>query len=526
MKLPKNDYWWLVVWIGLAIGLNLPAYLAVNANSTLLHTLSSDEAVYMDFVITRVYEPLRQYHWWSVVMIKDAIGYGSAFWLIYGLVSAPIYWLTNYATSVIVLRCISALWLGVGLWFVFRIVKLLSQRISSAVLATLTVLTIPALYFYSKAFSSEFMVTACAAAMIYYLIKAEGKWTRPAWLACIWLGLGIGIKFSLVILLPLIGLYSLLCPGSITQRLLRATGCVVVIGIFFLLANPYLIAEGRSGVNYFASLLSQNIESNRTNHGYDGSGITVVTWLQEVIWPQVLPVWLMVLCILGYGVTTYHMIMHKRWWQLTLPAHLLFFTGYIILTVNKMWVWYLFPTIMFWPVGLFLLSLKRLQPYRLFIESTVLIGFIALNWVNIYHRIETFRQTEQQPAFIQADHSSQRFVSWLQTHESTKNQTVIMTPYIYLDLATLPAVTAIRLGSYLTPEVIATHQPDYIILEKNYGLLMPDEEIKLWSSYADIVVERDLFIHLTKGISIDDTFYRYQLEFNTADFFVYARVHN
>ncbi|EKD78616.1 MAG: hypothetical protein ACD_41C00311G0001, partial [uncultured bacterium] len=121
MRQHTKDALILFGFIGLCIGINLPAYWHVSASTVMLNVLSGDESVYYGW-LEGFYILLQNHDLYGLMVFKDPWGYGTLFWYVYGLLSWPVHQFGSFTAVIILLRSISAAWLGVSLFFIYKII--------------------------------------------------------------------------------------------------------------------------------------------------------------------------------------------------------------------------------------------------------------------------------------------------------------------------------------------------------------------------------------------------------------------
>lgn len=391
----------LVGFIGLCISINLPAYWHVSASTTMLNTLSGDEGVYYDW-LTGFYALLQNHDIYGLMVFKDPWGYGTLFWYVYGLFTWPIYQFGSFTAVIIILRCISAIWLGVSLFFIYKIIYQLRQQRSVALLGALMLLTAPGYYFYFKAFSAEFMLLAFSLASIYYLVKDAWVGGRNYLIALGLLGIAIGLKVALLLFVPIYVCYALWIYRKLMIRtwIRRIVLAGICLGIGFALCNPYLVITNRTGVNYYFNLVRINMLDNATGHGTDISGIDYQAWYREVITHDFFPTALIVIFVIAYLLTIIQEGRRRQYTAALLLILTLGYSLYIMLQVKKLWAWYLFPGMSLLPIGLYIMNFQDytwLKKYIKF-QPYILALLVIFNLVWNRHVIQT-----QYVSFIDRD---------------------------------------------------------------------------------------------------------------------------
>lgn len=372
--------------ICLCIGINLPAYWHVSASTTMLTILSGDEAVYYGW-LEGFYTLLQNHDIYGLMVFKDPWGYGTLFWYVYGVISWPIDWFNSFPAVIILLRCISAAWLGVSLFFIYKIIHQLGQPRSIALLGAIMLLTAPGYYFYFKAFSAEFILLAFSLASVYFLIKDAWTGGRCYLISLVLLGIAIGLKVALLLFVPIYGGYILFVHRQhlVTTRFMHyliKAGMCLLIG--FIICNPYVLITHRSGANYYYNLLRINMTDNATGHGTDITGIDYQAWYHSVVLPKFFPLPILLLFIMGYSLSIVSQFKRKQYSAIVLLSLSILYCLYIMLQVKKLWAWYLFPGISLLPIGLYLVNFAdyawlkkyaKIQPFTL-----ALLVMISLYW--------------------------------------------------------------------------------------------------------------------------------------------------
>ncbi|MBI4407869.1 MAG: hypothetical protein HY565_05230, partial [Candidatus Kerfeldbacteria bacterium] len=434
-KTYQRDLLILLACIVVSIAINLPAYWYASSDAAQLNVLSNDEWVFQDFLETQFFRSLTNHDLYTLVTLHDGWGYGSLFWYAYGLVSWPFHAWLPFQAYLISLRCISAAWLGVSLFFVIKSIWLIRQKYAPAVLGAAFILAMPAYYFYTKAFSVEFMAAAIGLAGIYWLLSKKFP------LVFICLGMAVGLKLPFVLFLPVAGVAMLIWYRGIKKIIY----CAAAFGLGFILANPYLVTLGRTGINFYIHTVQSNMLDNASGHGLSITGIDYAAWFSSVITVDYLPLGLVIICT-GF-------VLYNLWqsaWQrqytvwLAVSAMILFM-GYIMLTVNKLWFWYLFPAGLLLPIGIFTVRFGRWAKYELPVLGLLVLVVFGVNAQRIQTNYQSLRAREFSESFQRQVRSAEQFDGWL-SQQTFEPISILKSPYIYFDQTPYP--TSLVRGLY------------------------------------------------------------------------------
>lgn len=505
----------LLTCVVVAIALNLPAYRYASQDAAQLNVLSNDEWVFQDFLETQFFRSLANHDLYTLVTLHDGWGYGSLFWYVYGLLSWPFHAWLPFQYYLISLRCISAAWLGVSLFFVIKSIWLIRQKYAPAVLGAAFVLAMPAYYFYTKAFSVEFMAAAIGLAGIYFMLS------RKFPLAFICLGIAVGLKLPFVLFLPVAGIAMLVWYRGIKQFLY----CSVAFGLGFVLANPYVLTLGRDGINFYIHTVQANMLDNATGHGVSITGVDYTAWFNSVITVDYLPLGLLLVCV-GFILFNLWQSLHKRHYSVLMTiAALLLFVLYIIVSVKKLWFWYLFPGLLLLPVGIFTVRFGRFAKYELPVLGLLVLAVFGMNVQRIATNYQSLRAREFSESFQRQVRSKEQFETWL-SEQTLEPISILKSPYIYFDQTPYPTSLVRGLYGNLDQSDLVSYQPNLLLIQKNFGFTQPDDIVQTWTSYVDIVAERDFFTQLTStGVVAEDGLqYQFSLVLDTEDFLVYQRL--
>ncbi len=515
LKTYQRDALILLACIVVCIAINLPAYWYASSDAAQLNVLSNDEWVFQDFLDVMFFRALANHDPYTLVTLHDGWGYGSLFWYVYGTLSWPFHAWLPFQAYLISLRCISAAWLGVSLFFVIKSIWLIRQKYLPAVLGALFILAMPAYYFYTKAFSVEFMAAAIGMAGIYWLLSKKFP------LAFLCLGIAVGLKLPFVLFLPVAGVAMLIWYRGI-QKIIY---CAAAFGLGFVLANPYLVTLGRTGINFYIHTVQANMLDNATGHGGSITGVDYQAWFNTVIVVDYLPLVFVIMCTL-LGLWNLWQSARQRQYTVWLAVSaMMLFTGYIILTVNKLWFWYLFPAGLLLPIGIFTVRFGRWAKYELPVLGLLVVVLFAINAPTINKNYQSLKTREFSDSFQVQVRSKEQFEIWL-SQQAIEPISILKSPYIYFDQTPYP--TSLVRGVYGNLDVsdLISYQPNLLLIQKNFGFLKPDADVQQWTSYPDIVAERTFFTELTTNgvVGEDGLHYQFNLVLETEDFFVYQRL--
>lgn len=519
----------------LAILVNLPAYLYVKSDKAMLNVLALDEWEFQNFLESRFFLPLSNGHFKDIVLLQDGWwGYGSLFWHIFGILTFPVHLFGSFPAEIVSLRIISAAWLGVGLFFVYKIIHLLTEKRFHAILGALSILTFPAFYFYTKSFSPEFMASALGVASVYYVLKDRFTLRRSFFIAWFLLGLAIGVKASLIIFFPAFFLSTLLaCWNRAVRECVKIFVIAgMVFGIAFIASNPFLLINPREGGNVYVTNLVQNLATNKYGKGLPVDDITPAVWMKEIVQNEFLPLGLFALVLAAFMLSIAENTPHRRNALLFVFGTMGVYLLYIIVSVNKLWSWYLFPAFFLLPIGFYTLQFEHhrwLRRYARFQTPVLLLFLAALFFINVDVTRARYREVaarEMNESFLVKQRSKKEFDQWL-AKSPKKNFTILKSPYIYFDPTPYPILAVNPIWGTMRETHFLAYHPDLLLFERNYSFLKDDAEIANWPSYPDILKERELFQTVTgEGLVVDGQRYQYRQILETESFYVYERLMN
>ncbi len=515
----------------LAVGVNWVAFQAISSDQAMLNILSLDEWAYTDFLNWAFYAALSPFDPTLIAALHDPFGYGSIFWYLYGAVGVIPHFFGSFTAEILTYRIFSAVWLGVSMWLLYKIVYLMRGQYWPARFAALVVLVLPGFYFYDKPFSAEFLHLAlCLGTLYSFLVYLQTHNRRWCYWAAVLFGIAIGLKVSAIVFLPIIAI------GFIwqerTTQLLQAVKVLSYSAAFtalgFFIANPYILLMRRAGANIYLSAIRQNLVSNATNHGGSTVGLGFQAWLTSVVVPIFFPVWYLILIGLAALVLIYQQRRQAKFIFVILGAGVLY-VGYIMLSVKKLWAWYLFPGLSLLGILPMLIDYTKFKlsklPYVIIWYSVIIIALLAFNFQNIQSRYAEFMQREAQPTFQAKRTANTQFTDWLAT-QTYANITILKSPYIYFDVTPFADrnLAVATIWGNLTATYITGYQPTILLIEKNYGFTASDAVVGSWSSFPGIQDERIFFSTLiTTGFDDQGTHYHYSQIYETDDFIVYER---
>lgn len=511
----------LLLIVGLTVGLNLPAFLVVTDSWSQLNILSIDEWSYHRAIDPMV-SALASRNLHDLLFYQGLWGYGYLFFLLFGIVLVPFSLLGDVTGQIVAARIVSVLFLALSIFAVYGILRLRQARIV-ALVGALALLLLPGFYFYTKAFSPEFMAAA-PLLWAYYFLFADRYRQGPRFVvSALLFGVAVGIKTSAAMFGPILVLAFLLWPDvSLVTRLRQGVLYVILAGLAFLLTNPFLlVSEGRE---YFAEQLRQNLADNRAAHGYNAAGVTLLAWYREGIRHD-----FMNLTLLGLTALAFLKGSFDEWRQRS-PVKLVTLVGlswlvsllYITLTVNKIWTWYLFPTFLLSTVGLFAMSWpsKRVAAMTL---SVVVALLVVTNGPAIVGKYQYRLQAEEDPTYVAQKQSYDAVASYLDALPSTPAD-ILKTAYVYFEEEHFPAASVHPMWGSFSPSHLTAYHPDVILYEKGYDIFEDDETIQSWSSAGEVFAGRELYRELLgDGVTIDGQDFRYELVFETDTVFVLQR---
>lgn len=512
-----------VLLFAFALSLLFIPYLRVSENMAVLNALSLDEWAYLDFMNKSVYPHLANLNA-RVLFMRDNWGYGSSFYLVYGLFSLPAYVLGSTTTKIITLRTISIFFLAISLFFIYAIVRL-RKGVFPALLAASSLMLFPAFYFFTKPFSAEFIMLAFLTASVYFYIKDNGQLRRDFFIGSALFGFALGAKISVLPSFFAIALYYSLFwrKKPLKQVLKPVLGALLLLVFAFLLSNLFLLRPG--GLTHFVAELRQNLESNRTAHGYNASRVNFSTWYTDAILPHYMPVLFLGFVLLAFFLGAYLEFKNKNLRKISTLSFFLFVVNllYIILTVKKISYWYLFPAFAFVPISVFSLPLKNRFSYLVVaLAFPILLLSTNLKYFDVKYRAWFAKETSV--PFLKNKRSGERIQDFISTLQPQPDS-ILRTAYLYFDSERFPETSVHTEWGYLNEKMLSSAKPDLILYQKNYGVFTPDEIAREWTSYEKLLRGRALYTALVNsGVEIDGEMYRYTLTLETEDAFVLKRI--
>lgn len=521
----------LLACVLLAVGVNWVALQAVSSDRAMLNILSLDEWAYADFLNWAFYAAVSPFDPAPIAALHDPFGYGTIFWYLYGAVGALPHFLGSFHAEILTYRLFSMVWLGVAMWLLYKIVWLVRREVWQARLAAATLLVLPGFYFYDKVFSAEFLhVALCLATLYTFLVYQQTGLRKWCYWAALWFGIAIGLKVSAIVFLPVIVFGFIWQERNTTLlkgvRWLTYSALFTIVGFF--IANPYIVLLRRDGANIYLSGIRQNLISNATNHGGSTVGLGASAWLHDVLIPIFFPEWFLILLLLGLLIVCYQQRTQLKYTAVIFGSALLY-TGYIMLSVKKLWSWYLLPGVALLAIIPMMIDYKKLglkkSWYSVACLGALLAALLFTNLPDIQARYQEFLHRETKPEFQLKQRAKEQFDAWLTTQPYSQ-VTILKSPYIYFDdtkFAERQLAVATIWGN-LSESYITGYQPTLLLIEKNYGFTADDSVVSSWSSFPGIQGERLLFAQLIgSGLEVAGVRYHYTQVFETDNFTVYAR---
>ena len=420
--------------------------------------------------------------------------------------------------KIIALRIFSAIWLGLSAFFVYKIILFLRKNYFNAIFGALGILALPAFYFYAKPISAEFITMAFALASIYFIVRDRQQFGWRFQVSIFLLAIAIGLKTSIAVSLPIYGLYFLLTAWKKGfKKILSIIGIAAIVGIFgFFLSNPYIFTL-KGGYDHYIGMVKFNMEDNKTGHGKDPEAVTVSAWYEKGVKVDYMPSAIIIIASIGFLMQ----MMNKESKNRTILAFIyllfLFNLSYILLSVNKIWTYYLFLPFFLSLIGLFTLNFKDfnfLKKYWKFEKPFLLIFILVLFFMNvsvIKKKYLEMMNREKTPAFQEKISAKEQFDTWL-VENNYSNIKVLKYPYIYFDDSLYDNIVVNPYWGPLADWHFPAYQPDMLLIANS----VHDEMLKSPQNiYKKIVSE---------GIKIQGKFFRYKVVLETDDFKVLKRV--
>ncbi|MFA5995918.1 MAG: glycosyltransferase family 39 protein [Patescibacteria group bacterium] len=510
-NIKKFDALILISFIVVCMAINLPAYLYVKTDAAMLNVLSLDEWVFTNFLDRAWYQPLQAHNPHVFLNLDNSWGYGTLFWYVYGTIGLIPHFFMSFPAEILTMRLLSSIWLGVTIFFIYKIILLLRASRINAVLGALAILAMPAFYFYYKAFSIEFMTMAFSTASVYYLLKNPFN-KRNVYFTLILLGIAVSLKISLLLFVPVFIFYLLIVYWQ------RSLGTFVYLMLFsallfcgtFLISNPTLLASGKPAMVRYINVTKTIMEDNRTGHNGLFTGVNYQTWYTDIISKDFLPTSFLILSIIVFIYLGIRASKHNDHRLLFLFCLWFSYTSYIIITVHKLWNWYLFPSFVFVLIGIFTINFKELfwlKKYEKYEKMCLIIFVIVLFSINVDKIIAQYAEIagrETSANFQNKIVAKQQFEQWL--YQQNKNNLVILkTAYVYFDPTPFNGIKIYPIWGNLDETQLINYQPKLILIEKNTG--------------SNEILQR----LTTDGIFVKNVFFHYKVTFETNNFYVYER---
>lgn len=500
----------------------LPSYVKVSSNEATLNVLSLDEWAFFDYMRGQVIPKIRSFSP-TVLLIKDNWGYGSIYYMIFGLVSLPAFLFSSFSVQIISLRIISLVFLALALFAIYKILRL-EQSSLIAVLGSVMLLLFPGFHFFWKPFSAEFISLSIMLWGVYFFLTGLNRFKKVSNWSFLLFGVAAGIKLLALPSITGVMIYLLLFwRQTIKKRLSAFPMAAFFLGLGFLLANPFTLTP--AGRNHFLSLIKQNLTSNSTAHGQVATTENIYKWYFEVIDQEYMPVWLLGLMVFAivFKVIQEIIINKEIKWVTFFAGLFLINLLYITLNVKTLYYWYLFPAFAF--ILPAFLSITSKQSKHYIFTLLLIIIFQGLTGIpRIVEKHSSWRGLEKSEKFLVNKQSGETIADYI-TSSDLKPRSVLKTAYLYLDQSKLKGVIVNTEWGYLNEKMLTSYMPDLIIYQKNYGIFFPDTQVSEWTSYQDIVHGREVYNRLLgRGIKIGPNVFKYSKLMETEDAIVLKRV--
>lgn len=305
-------------------------------------------------------------------------GYGFGFFGSYFSFMIPSIYINDLETTLYIGRIINSSFSILTILFIYKILNLFLDKTYSSLLVIL-IISFPAFWFNAFWIHPDWGMIFLTTLSLYYLFKDNSTLSKSFYLSVgIW-SLSCTFKiqaFSFVVLIFLYIIYSWLANKKswkfISYTVIKS---LLIFTIIFLLVNPYIIHP--KGINALFQNLSENFESNLTNHG---SYVipTILDKLKNPISSYFINYKALILLITLSIYSTFRKFRSINKLILISSTYSLLWMAYLLINVNKQWNHYYLPSFILFPLLFVPIYLDNKKFSRYFLITVIAIQFISL----------------------------------------------------------------------------------------------------------------------------------------------------
>lgn len=360
--------------------------------------------------------------------------YGFLYFLINFIFSSPFLATANISWAIFIPKAITSFFAVGALCFIFDFFRLYLNKILSSLLL-LTLVLMPGFWGFATWFHPDWVMTAFLVMTIYFLAKDKFVFLENYWLAVIFFGLALAIKFQAITFIPLLLLYNLQGLGlkeiiGFKNRIFLFIKTILVLCFIFIFCNPYILHP--VGFQVFRSSLIDNFISNATNHGSAnvvslGSKIFVTvgeTFINSLV------------LMLLFSIAIYLIVSNFKKFNVftVIAGNFLINFLYLLFFVNKGWGWYYLPVIMS-GILLFVPFLKEISFRRqIFFIAVIILLNLSGNYKNL---IDSFKVEFDKKSFSLFQAQSDSIIDILKERVDPNNDHILISPLTGFDFGKL-----------------------------------------------------------------------------------------
>jgi len=363
------------------------------SDASYLQPFSADEIIFYKHINLLINDIL-SFNIHEVLSFSTKATYGYPFWFLYAFLSIPITIIPDsFSSTLISFRVISMLFLSGTIFLIFLInYKLTESKIISFVFA-LILLLMPSFYGSHKFFSAEFMGLFFVVLSTYFLLIDKLDLKRNFYLAIVSVLVASSIKLNALTF----GFIFILYMGFASYKnnfkvpilyILLKSIIIAIITLFICNINLFF----DNNLYLYLEQIKYQLESNATGHfgAFDIYPIKkqINLWLfqgDQSITNTFFNIYILIFTVISYFIAIF--IFYKKHYyikSIMIFLYLTIYMGgslYIILTIPKIWNWYLNFYFTFSMIGVVVLvSLIKNKYMKVFVA---ILFFILLFIVNI-----------------------------------------------------------------------------------------------------------------------------------------------
>lgn len=315
----------------------------------------------------------------SLLFRTGFYSYGFLYFFINFIFAAPFLYFKKVAISIFIPKMITGLFALISLVYVYKFTRSYLNQLISLALVTIIIL-MPGFWSNATWFHPDWMMTSFLLVAIYFLAKDYFLHSKYYWLAIVFFGLAVSVKFQAITFLPLLFLY---CFNDLfinfnfsdfTKKGFIFVKSLIAVFFLFIISNPYLLHP--IGYRVFIKSLNDNLISNATNHGVAGT-VSLSDKIFLVIGHDFIsPFILISILIIALCLSLFYF--RRKDIFSVIAINFIINLAYLLFFVNKGWGWYYLPIII---CGV-LLFIPILSRFNFKIQITATVFFLAVHFIS------------------------------------------------------------------------------------------------------------------------------------------------